>query len=320
MYRIFYHGDPDGICSAALVRNYLHLDDEECKFYEMQYNILFPMYDIEFPDIVFIVDFSIRPDEMKELLDITPNVYWIDHHISAIDKYKGFHYISKFDICYGKGFNDFADNIMGLRRDGVAGCKLVWEFFQQYVPYFLYEDKIIKLNVDKLAFPELPIIVDYVADWDVFKLDYGESTKQFILGFNAKGYKPTDLSKASLRSIQLQSCLIDDGATIQNYVKMLSKDADAFEVNIDGFKGLALNIPFKSSLWYTGIDGYEDYDFLISYCYMSNGRWNYSIYDVSRNKFDCQEYAKRFGGGGHRGAAGMITDEFIIPYIMKTES
>ena len=58
---------------------------------------------------VYIVDYSIIPDEMRELLNITKDVTWIDHHKTAIEKYK-----------------EFEHEIRGVRYDGVSGCMLTY--------------------------------------------------------------------------------------------------------------------------------------------------------------------------------------------------
>lgn len=59
-----------------------------------------------------------------------------------------------------------------------------------------------------------------------------------------------------------------------------------------------------------GIDYHkEGYDGFACFWY-ANGHWIYSLYN-DNGKVDCSEICKLFGGGGHKGAAGFTTKQFI---------
>lgn len=89
--KIFYHVDADGKCAGFLVKSMVQVQkDEKVGYYKINYGMEFPFDLIEQNERVFIVDFSISPEEMTKLLEITQRVVWIDHHISAIEKYKNF--------------------------------------------------------------------------------------------------------------------------------------------------------------------------------------------------------------------------------------
>jgi len=66
-----------------------------------------------------------------------------------------------------------------------------------------------------------------------------------------------------------------------------------------------------------GIDYHSDgYDGVASF-YYANGVWNFSLYNEN-GLVDCSEIAKKYGGGGHPGASGFITNniyQFINNYI-----
>ena len=82
--KCFYHNDADGKCSAFWVKLSAGLTDLENnykdEFIEMDYSKPFPMDKINKDEMVYIVDFSISPEEMRSLLKITKDVTWIDHH------------------------------------------------------------------------------------------------------------------------------------------------------------------------------------------------------------------------------------------------
>lgn len=83
-----------------------------------------------------------------------------------------------------------------------------------------------------------------------------------------------------------------------------------FEATIDGHKCFAVNMAMMSSDDFI-IDNPEDYELFVGFSF--NGKlWNYSL---RSNKVDCSEIAKKFGGGGHKGAAGCNTKEFILKRI-----
>ena len=121
--KCFYHLDLDGKCAGYLVWHYACLGEEDEKpenFIKINYGMEFPLDKIEKDERVFIVDFSIEPEDMRELLKITKNVVWIDHHKTTIEKYK-----------------DFKDYIPGIRMTGpgISGASLVWWYFNNNAFY-----------------------------------------------------------------------------------------------------------------------------------------------------------------------------------------
>ena len=82
--KIFYHNDMDGIVSARIIikemrKRKKQLDSNDV--IEMDYTKIFPLSLIMPMEEVYIVDYSIEPNMMEELLKITNRVIWIDHHI-----------------------------------------------------------------------------------------------------------------------------------------------------------------------------------------------------------------------------------------------
>ena len=106
--KCFYHNDMDGICSGAIVNKFLTEiqgnKTDPCKFIMINYKDEFPFDTIQKDESIVIVDFSLqKPGEFEKLLEITPNVVWIDHHKSAIERFK------------------HLDGILaGIRRNGTA--------------------------------------------------------------------------------------------------------------------------------------------------------------------------------------------------------
>ena len=88
--KVFYHNDMDGIVSARVILDDFITQGKEFQkedFIEMDYNKQFPLDKIADKEQVYIIDYSIAPEEMTQLLAKTPRVVWIDHHKSVIEKY-----------------------------------------------------------------------------------------------------------------------------------------------------------------------------------------------------------------------------------------
>jgi len=80
----YHHNDLDGRCAAAIVlKKY-----PECKMREINYkdNPDF-LEEVQENELVYIVDFSFKPDKMQELLAVTQakRIHWGDHHNTARD-------------------------------------------------------------------------------------------------------------------------------------------------------------------------------------------------------------------------------------------
>ena len=128
----------------------------------MSYAKPFPMESIRKDEQIYIVDYSISPDEMRQLLKITKNVTWIDHHKTAIEKYKDFEY-----------------EIRGIRYDGIAGCMLTYCYIHHMTQRGTGDIKPFDLSMVKDA----PRFTKLIADWDVWKFEYGDDTRHFITAF-----------------------------------------------------------------------------------------------------------------------------------------
>lgn len=169
--KCFYHNDADGRCAGFWVAHSVVMENLETpiEFIEMSYEKPFPMDTINPNEQIYIVDYSISPDEMRELLQITTDVTWIDHHKTAIEKYDGFEY-----------------DIRGLRYDGIAACMLTYCYLNQMTDHGFGEIKPFDISMADDA----PRFTKLIADWDVWKFEYGESTRKFITAFNSYDFRP----------------------------------------------------------------------------------------------------------------------------------
>ena len=88
--------------------------------------------------------------------------------------------------------------------------------------------------------------------------------------------------------------------------------AYSFEAYVDEVKVVAMNTTeFSSkvfdSLTRDWLDG-RKIKALMPFCIMPGGKVRFSLYECVEDSVDCCEVSKRFGGGGHTGAAGFVIE------------
>jgi len=275
--KCFYHSDIDGKMSAAIVRKAMGANDRLDEFIPMNYNIPFPIEKIGKGDHVVIVDFSISPEDMEKLLELTSNIIWIDHHKTAIDKLAKFDYVS------------------GVRESGRAACELTWEYY--------FHGTLI------------PRVVELAADYDVWTFKFGDDAKDFQTGIRLENTHPTsDMWDVLLLEDFDPSNIIENGRVITKYNTQVYRSyckAWGFFTTFENLKCFACNHGSVSSIFFEGIK--EDYD--VSIAYVFDGL-NYVVSLYAKNKeIDVSWIALKYGGGGHKGASGFVCKE--LPFKLE---
>lgn len=285
--KCFYHNDADGRCAGFWVHLSVGINDQyqDPSFIEMSYAKPFPMETIRKDEQIYIVDYSISTDEMRQLLKITENVTWIDHHKTAIDKYQ-----------------DFEHEIRGVRYDGIAGCMLAYCYIHHMTQRGEGDIKQFDISMIKDA----PMFTKLIADWDVWKFDYGDDTRHFITAFNAYNFEPS--SKLWSRFLCFPdddafacSDFIRDGIIMTTFRDGWAKDYMklGFETDFEGVKCFAVNLGRCNSEYFKSLPPGK-YDVLIPFAF-DGSQYTVSLYSTT---IDVSEIAKKYGGGGHKGAAG----------------
>jgi oligoribonuclease NrnB/cAMP/cGMP phosphodiesterase (DHH superfamily) len=271
-----YHNDTDGRCSAAIVRRALGTG---VLLRAMDYAFRgVPWDDLEAADKVVMVDFALPLEDMQRIRRKAEFI-WIDHHKSAIEELEA-----------------MAD-LPGLRSIDEAACALTWQVF----------------------FPEqaLPQAVKYIADRDTWRMAY-EDTAPFGEGLFQEDTRPAndDLWQALLDGDEaLISRLIEHGgilhrARVRSTWRRASREG--FEVMFEGHRTLVINDRGSGELGvYARQRGYE-----IVYCYIDRQHAGKLITRVTlfSGVVDVSEIARKFGGGGHAGAAGFSFERSGGPF------
>lgn len=286
---IYHRVDFDGLFSAASVE-YLTTEEAEFYFYGFNYGDEIPVIDDFLKDYskIYMTDISFGdPDVMMKLRN-SGKVIWIDHHITAIKASEE------------GGWSD----MKGLRRNGTAATKLVWEYFGD---------------------PNVPNIILYVSAYDVWdhtRFDWDNTILPAQYGLRLNYGLDLDLVRKDLDNMICDSefCenIIKQGLAICNYNKSRwQRDVEnhSFPVTIESrpdLKALGIiNTEFTSSVFWNVQNEYDV--FVFANWSADTGVFGMSLRSGCPN-FNCGEFMKKYySGGGHPGAAGgkMTEDQFI---------
>lgn len=292
---VIYHGGcRDGFCAAWVIHRYLQRRGEDGEFFAGYYGK-------NPPDcrgrVVIIVDFSYPLEMMKKIADEAVSLVVLDHHKTAQEA------LSEFA-------KNSPENTRVIFDMNYSGAGLA------YLYYFGTEDE---------TGPR-PWLVAYVEDRDLwrFSLDDTKVINAYI------GTIPFDFSawdEAELLDLT-QAFLHGRGAAakVAQYVAEVRKNAiwitfeghlvpivNAPQVDISELVGaLAEGHPYSgapgpgAAPW---PDGVIVPGFAVGWFQTSDGRFAYSL--RSCGDFDVSAIAKKYGGGGHKNAAGFQADTLL---------
>lgn len=228
---------------------------------------------------------------------------WIDHHKSSIESHP--------------------KDIPGYRIDGVAACRLAWQWFSHYQgeteiptskPAALKEDYVNRTVLEPLA-------VRLAGEYDIWdKRDPNADVFQF--GLRSKDLSDYDWKMlldptvdATLAGTGMDTTnsdlactvLLQNGHLLQRYQQANDKSVmnRSFMMNFEDLKFLALNTPRCNSLTFASKDVPETgHDALMGFCW-DGQKWKVSLYHAKhRTDLDLSLIATKYGGGGHKGACG----------------
>ena len=288
----------------------MRLDIQGVDFIEMSYGKPFPFDDIAPGEQVWIVDYSITPDEMMRLWKITTDITWIDHHKTAIEKYAGFPLM-----------------IRGIRTSSEAACTLTWKYIHWWTQRGSGEERFGDMgDAPMYAGPEtlpVPLAIAAVGDRDTWTFALGEISKKFhaasgmydtspgsvfwweCLDRETKPLPPpnTGNAEAKKRGDAFWDKLMSDGDLLMRHAKMVGTskvDSIGFRVEFEGYQCLALNTFPTNSEAFGDYGDQHDCELLMPF-FHNGTQFSVSMYSKD---VDVGEIAKRRGGGGHKGAAG----------------
>jgi len=260
----------------------------------------------EYYDQIYIVDLSV--DELMARPELRNKIVWIDHHKSAIDKWDH--------------IGD-ANKMVGYRIDGVAACRLCWQWFAfergphgdpRTHPSDVYTPNKQDFITRTVSEPELIRLAGEYDVWDHREPD-AKALQFGLRALSDKDYRILVESQfagpsrdyAGYGTTPLVSTLAN-GYAIKSYCDRQNDEYAAKHAHTIQWEGLtfcALNTSGRSS---DHFDGALKTKHDACFCWRFDGRVvSVSLYSVPGKDIDLSLIATKYGGGGHRGACGFRT-------------
>lgn len=321
---IFHKADFDGIFCREIARKFL----PDAELIGWDYGDPTPAKEtLDGTEQLYMLDISVA-----DLMD-HPHLIWIDHHKSAMEKWDL--KLPRTDFEAGAIEGSLAaraalpptnqqlanDRIIpGYRIDGVAACRLAWQWFLQKWRestgmIWLLPDK--KQFVDRLV--EEPRAVRLAGEYDIWD----------------KRDPDAELFQHGLRSEELYSTawdgMLDENGDNGGVVTRLLNQGRALQYartkeNESIIKELGFTLQwesltflccnharYNSHLFTAGLKPEHDACFGFKW---TGKYWSVSLYHApGKEHHDLSLIAVKYGGGGHKGACGFRTNE--LPFLIK---
>lgn len=244
-----------------------------------------PLEEIPEQSYVYSVDVAFRPAHLEPLADRVAHVTIIDHHATAEEWYDGY---------------EAQDNVTLILEMKHSAAVLSWKFFHR-------EKKI-------------PALLHYIEDRDLWKWELPDS-EAVLLAVDSYPYTFGNLDRLMDDIDRLKG----EGQAILKYrnqmLALQLKNAHLMHFTTpDGmeYKVPAVNCSIRaltSEACHDLLKLYPEVPFVASYRRAPDGTWNFSL--RSSGDHDVAAFAAKFGGGGHKQAAGMTLD--TLPPVSELE-
>lgn len=274
---IIYHDDYDGVCSAAIAYRKFN---KEAKLSAINYHTFFPFSDVSSNEEVWILDYSVSDEDMNQLMNLTRNVGWIDHHKTSMQRYL---------------------DVPGIRNIDKACCELVWEFFNPGAPMSWAIKYIGDRDTWKWQYTDATRHFYNGLQMETDSMNPSASVWDILL--------------ASDKDDKLLDSMMQRGMAVEKYKLMLNQqlvETWAYEVEFEGYECMALNSSNTLDRLSNKLTE-KGHQIAILYTFDGN-KYTVSLYTVDPT-IDVEVIAKKYGGGGHHNASGFITDR--LPFVIK---
>ncbi len=275
---LYHSSDLDGHCSGAIYALAHERRNEDVVLHGIDYGDEVP-WDLVADADVTLVDFSIQPwPEFCRLMQAAKSLLWIDHHKSAIETWEQSEALE--GCCPTRVLLDVK----------FAGCELAWDYF--------FPDK---------PMPNAVKLLGRYGVWDhenpdVLPFQYGMRLERT----DPSGSGRLWLWKQLFSDDGLKS-LIDTGHTLLQYQSQndaVAVKAAWFPAEFAGHKWQACNRLGKGSQFFKAVWSPSEFDGMMAFGWDGQKRrWVVGLYS-DNPEMDCGAIAKKYGGGGHPGAAG----------------
>lgn len=236
-----------------------------------------PLPDVVNGAIVYLADFSYKMFTMKVLLDKAASVVVLDHHKSAMD-----------ELILGEGNLVGTPNFDGSHcTNEKSGALIAWEYWFPNEP--------------------APLMIQHISDRDLWKFELLHTKEfcEYLFSQPYQFYKWDEIMEDARIGKSRYEEMLATGAALLSAKDAVTKDL--FKLSrigcIDGNYIPIVNAPYHYA---SGLGDLFKSEFKASASYFidENMMAVFSLRSREGDGLDVQEIAKKFGGGGHKHAAG----------------
>lgn len=287
MNHVIFHKDcMDGLASAFIAHSSFLEADEEAEFYPMHYSDVNNVYDIPLNegDIVYILDFSLPEEMIRELSCKVDHIYIIDHHKTA-------QFLLNLNI----------NNVTVDFDNNMSGAMLTFDFF-----------------IDRGTNPLEPELFEYVQDRDLWKWELPGSKevsaalalmveKNSIESFR-EAYWSFDKSIPEFKNIGT--------IALKTQQKQVNEKVDkCFDIKLLGQDFKIINATENiSELGNAICNKYDMPSIMFFYTSLYTVVLSFRSLD---HLTDVSVVAKELGGGGHRNSSGCEVTSSVLAKILS---
>jgi len=284
-----------------------------------------PSVQWEHYDQIYIVDLSV--DELMKRPELRDKIVWIDHHKSAIEKWD-----EKFN-----GADPLDRKFSGYRIDGVAACRLCWQWFAfdkgpHGDPRTHPADNYLPSKQDfidrRVTEPELIRLAGEYDIWDhrdpaAKALQFGlrELDSEAFSALVSKQFRNSGSESDDEMAFIAIRTAVKNGYAIKSYCDKQNDEYSAAFSHTIQFEGLtfcALNIGQRgnSDLVRGGLK--PEHQAIFAWRYTGKEVLVSLYHAPGHEDIDLSLIAVKYGGGGHRGACGFRTTLVKLDAILAS--
>lgn len=318
---IYHRADFDGLFCREIAKKFLPEGTEFIGWDFGDAPLDIPEGDLYIMDLPVDRVFGFKWDnEIHDARFLNRQLVWVDHHKSSIESH--------------------SSQIRGYQIDGVAACRLAWQWFDHEYASHVLGNQIGYPLPEKQQFIDRtvlePLAVRLAGEYDIWDkrdpnaelFQHGLRSKE-LSDFDWKMLLDNTVDKTlegtgmeQTNSALAVAHLLERGRAIQ-YVQTEQNasiiKAYGFDVRFEGLNFLACNhARFNSLLFIAGLK--PEHDALLGFNYDGQKKdWRVSLYHApGKEHHDLSIIATKYGGGGHRGACGFRME--ILSFLKGHET
>lgn len=281
-----YHGNcDDGFGAAwAIWKRW----GNEAAYYAAAYGA--PLPDVSGRNVLF-VDFSAKRPELVAMADKAKSIVVIDHHKTAEADLADWNGpcappLEDVELMAAKACTETGSPIVAWFDMNQSGAVMAWEFAH---------------GIEHNGAP--PTFLAYIQDRDLWRFVFGDDTRKFSAALRTYPMTFETWDKLAADPDYLvregEGILRAHQANIRKFI------SDAYFDDIAGHRVPVVNVPYHyaSDTAHELLTVFPDAPFAACWFRRGDGMIQYSLRSED-SRIDVSEVATRFGGGGHRNAAG----------------